>query len=337
MNSKAQEFRNVLEVEVTQRPKISHGFDMQRMPEIVIIDDDKSVMERLKKRLPSVSIRMEDIDDIVRRISRERSGIYKGIDLIFIDTFYRDEESGIYAIEFFDQYRSMNEKAMKETEGKYRVLISIDEMNYRLEQSTSQDYYVLNENTKLRALLGKIQRSPHIEWGENKGSKIDKMVEEVERWAEKNKIYLYKSSEMTVEEWIEYIRDIVRKTNNLVSELQVQEVPEEERERLNSIITKLNDEINSTNKVLGEDTIGENGQPAIRTIEEAIEYMENYANKVSAYQKGLMRMGIDTRNRKIMELAHHYVSVLEDASNDIYRAERNLNKKDRTDKKGSEH
>ena len=304
---------------------IQKGFDMQASPIVILIDDDNSLINDLKRQLPSVIYDIVDIDTIIRYISKRiEDPVLEQADIIFIDTFYRDEQSGSYALDFFDMYRNISNKTMSDTRGKYKVLISVDEMNERLRNSTSQDTNVVNERTRLASLLGKVHRHPYIEWGTGKGSKTDKIVEEIEKYAEKNKIYLYKNPEMSLNEWIEYINSLINKVKSLVSDIETQKVSDSGNERLNCIISELQNEIDRVSKILGLDE--QNGDTSIKSIRDALECTKSLYSNVSKQTSEIMRLGIDEKNRSICNISHHFTNNILSVEHTIHKTERRLAK-----------
>ena len=71
---------------------------------IVLIDSDESIKDQLKIEFPKVYFELLTIDDIIRWTNTEFD-CFEDINLIFIDTFYKDNKSGFYAIDFFEQYK----------------------------------------------------------------------------------------------------------------------------------------------------------------------------------------------------------------------------------------
>ena len=305
--------------------KIKKGFDMQVRPIVVLIDDDNSLINDLKRQLPSVLYDIIDIDTIIHNISKRRENLdLEQADLIFIDTFYQDEQSGSYAIDFFEMYRNMSNRTMKGTQGKYKVIISIDEMNERLRNSTNQDTNVVNERTRLALLLGKVHRNPYIEWGTGKGSKTDRIVEEIEKYAEKNKIYLYKNPEMSLNEWIEYINCLINKVKALVCDIESQQVSDSENEKLNCIINELQAEIDRVSKILGLHE--PNGETSIKSIRDALECTKSFYSNVSNQTTEIMRLGIKEKNRTMCNISHHFINNILSVEHTIYKTERKLAK-----------
>lgn len=305
---------------------IQKGFDMQASPIVILIDDDNSLINDLKRQLPSVIYDIVDIDTIIRYISKRiEDPVLEQADIIFIDTFYRDEQSGSYALDFFDMYRNISNKTMSDTRVKYKVLISVDEMNERLRNSTSQDTNVVNEKTRLASLLGKVHRHSYIEWGTGKGSKTDKIVEEIEKYAEKNKIYLYKNPEMSLNEWIEYINSLINKVKSLVSDIETQKVSDSGNERLNCIISELQNEIDRVSKILGLDE--QEGETSIKSIRDALECTKSLYSNVSIQTSEIMRLGIDEKNRNICNISHHFTNNILSVDHTIYKTERRLAKR----------
>lgn len=306
--------------------KIKKGFDMQASPIVILSDDDNSLINDLKRQIPSVTYEIVDINTIVRDISKRiENPILEQADIIFIDTFYRDEQSGSYALDFFDMYRNISNKTMSDTRGKYKVLISVDEMNERLRNSTSQDTNVVNERTRLASLLGKVHRHPYIEWGTGKGSKTDKIVEEIEKYAEKNKIYLYKNPEMSLNEWIEYINSLINKVKSLVSDIETQKVSDSGNERLNCIISELQNEIDRVSKILGLDE--QEGEISIKSIRDALECTKSLYSNFSRQTSEIMRLGIDEKNRGMCNISHHFTNNILSVDHTIYKTERRLAKR----------
>ena len=306
--------------------KIKKGFDMQASPIVILSDDHNSLINDLKRQIPSVTYEIVDINTIVRDISKRiENPILEQADIIFIDTFYRDEQSGSYALDFFDMYRNISNKTMSDTRGKYKVLISVDEMNERLRNSTSQDTNVVNERTRLASLLGKVHRHPYIEWGTGKGSKTDKIVEEIEKYAEKNKIYLYKNPEMSLNEWIEYINSLINKVKSLVSDIETQKVSDSGNERLNCIISELQNEIDRVSKILGLDE--QEGEISIKSIRDALECTKSLYSNFSRQTSEIMRLGIDEKNRGMCNISHHFTNNILSVDHTIYKTERRLAKR----------
>ena len=295
-------------------------FDMQRTIMVHLIDDDDNIASELNQRFPSVFFKSFNIDTFVRRISRERGGIFEKTDLIFIDTFYKDDKSDYYALDFFEDYRAIDSETQRETQGKYFVLVGIDDINERLNRQTSQDIDVVDERTRLMALMGKVSRHPYIEWGTKKGSKIDKITDVIEQYAQKNKIYLYKNKEISFDEWINYIISLIHKTEALINDIQG---VQGEKSGIASIIDGLSDIIVRARKKIKLDSDDlEDNYGDIKTIEDAINFTEEYNRALSELIDNLMTVGVECLNYKLMDLAHHFSNLILDSSGRIERQRR---------------
>ena len=330
MDKKKNSFKESVRVKqnngIVTTNKIKKGFDMQASPIVILIDDDNSLINDLKRQLPSVTYEIVDINTIVRDISKRiENPVLEQADIIFIDTFYQDEQSCSYALDFFDMYRNISNKTMSDTRGKYKVLISVDEMNERLRNSTNQDTNVVNERTRLASLLGKVHRHSYIEWGIGKGSKTDKIVEEIEKYAEKNKIYLYRNKEMSLNEWIEYINSLINKVRSLVSDIETQKVSDFGNKRLNCIISELQNEIERVSKILELDE--QNGETSIKSIRDALECTKSLYSNVSKQTSEIMRLGIDEKNRSMCNISHHFTNNILSVDHTIYKTEKRLAKR----------
>ena len=299
---------------------------MQRTIVVDLIDDDSNLVDELSQRLPSVYFETCDIDTIVRRIAKEGGGLFDKTDLIFIDTFYKDDKSDYYSLDFFEKYSQLDKK----TKGKYFVLVSIDDVNERLNRQASQDIDAINERQRFMALIGKVRKHPYIEWGSKKGSKTDKIIEAIEKYAQKNKIYLYKKREMSFDEWINYIISLMDKTQVLINDIQGTEVQGMHSE-VTSINDSLRDIIDRTRKKLNldSDDLGNNSGD-VRTILDAINLAEEYNREVDKQISNLKSIGIEYDNRKLKMLSHHFLQLTLDTNMKIYRQkrimERNLDK-----------
>lgn len=315
MNDEAKKFREKLNYTTL---KIPEGFDMQYTPVIVCIDDDISIGETIEKRLPSVLCEVLSIDDLVRGIDKRMVGLFEKNDLIFIDTFYKDKETNQYAINYFDMYRNLSRETVEETDGKYKVVVSMDELEERLKRQTSSDIYVTDENFNVSALSGSIKKHPRIGYRSN-SSKIEKIVEAIEEYANKNKIYLYKNSSMSFEEWVQFIKSLINKVRDLVQNLQEYRTIED----IENIISEFNDIIGETNDVLGLEKSGEN---TIRSISDAIQCTKKLCRQTDIPRKKLMDLGIKTRKIELCNLSHNINNPLLYAYGVCYQTENELKK-----------
>lgn len=215
---------------------------------IRLIDDDESLKEDLEKRLPNVFFILTSIGGVIRRI-RHRAPM--DADLYFIDAFYRDEESGGYAIDFFEMYKNLSEEMKDGLEGKYKVLIGIDDVNERLENQTSKDIDHVNERTRMSQLMGKIRKHPYLEWGKNKGSKVDRIVEEIEKYAAKRGINIKKIQEMSLDEWIDTIGRLIHRIENFTQDIRNENVSDHGKDVLNGIVNNLLNATSDAKAILG--------------------------------------------------------------------------------------
>lgn len=191
--------------------------DMMPNIHIALIDSDESIKDQLIAKFPVVRFKSLTIDDIIKW-TNERIDCFKDINLIFIDTFYKDNKSDFYAIDFFEQYQASNSKHIEGTKDKHYVLVSIDKIN-EIISPTNQDFSI-KEKEDIKNLIGKVRRHPYIEWGKEKGSKIDRIIKQIEKYAEENNLYLYRKLEMSNDEWIKYIKFYMYKLQTLIDELQ---------------------------------------------------------------------------------------------------------------------
>lgn len=310
-------------IETTSISKVPEGYDMQSYPVIALIDDDSNLVKDLKKELPSVIFKKIDIETIIRNISRrteDRS--IKNADLIFIDTLYKDEESDAYAIDFFEMYMNMSSELFHNTVNKYKVLIGIDDIKQMI-NINSKRIETINERTKISSLLGKARRHPYIEWGLTKGSKTEAIVNEIEKYAENEKIYLYKSPEMSLEEWIEYIKSLTNKVNNLIEEVQSENLMYSGKMRLNSIINDYRYEVSKVNEILGLD--GKNGENRINSIRSALECTKSFYKGICVQTQNLMKLGNDENNTKLRNSSHHFLNSILSVQYMIFKTEKKIN------------
>lgn len=248
------------------------------------------------------------------------SGRFERNDLIFIDTFYRDKETNQYAIDYFDMYRNLSPEAVEETDGKYKVVVSIDELEERLKRRSSSDIYVNDENFNISKLSARIKKHPIIGYRKN-SSKIEKILEAIEEYANKNKIYLYKSSSMSFEEWIQFIKSLINKVSDLVQNLQEHIGSVEDIE---NIISEFNDIIGETNDLLG---LGKSGENTIMSISDAIQCTKKLCSQIDIPRVKLMDLGTKTKILELCDLSHNMNTPLFYAYGVCYQAENELKKK----------
>ena len=278
-------------------------FDMQRTLLVYLIDDDHNIVSELNQRFQNVIFESFDIERIIRRINRGRVGVFEKSDLIFIDTFYKDDKSDYYALDFFQNYREMDSETKSETQGKYYVLVGIDDVNQRLKSQTSQDIDVVSERTRLMQLMGKVRKQPYIEWGAKRGSKTQKISETIEQYCTKNKIYLYKKKEMSFDEWLNYIIFFIQETETLISEAQ----------QAGSSYDELTSNINCLRTIVAQAReklkLSESGVGNLITIKQAIDFTDEYNRAVGKHIHNLMVIGVKYSNNRLMELAHHFSNL----------------------------
>lgn len=310
-------------IELASIGKVPEGYDMQTYPVVALIDDDSNLVEELKKELPSVIFKKIELETIIRNISkRTEDNTLKKADLIFIDTLYKDDKSDAFAIDFFDMYINMSSEVYNNTENKYKVLIGVDDMKQML-NNRSTSIEAIAERTKIGSLLGKVRRHPNIEWGINKGSKTESIVNEIERYAEDKKIYLYKSPEMSLEEWIQYIKSLTNKVNNLIEEIQDENLIYSGKMRLNSIVDNYKSEVSKANEILGLD--GQNGENKINSIKSALDFTKDFYKGICVQTQNLMKLGNDENNNKLRNSSHHFLNNILSVQYMIFKTERKLN------------
>jgi len=191
--------------------------DMMHNIHIALIDSDESIKDQLNVKFPKVYFESLTIDDIIRWTNTEFD-CFKDINLIFIDTFYKDNKSDFYAIDFFEQYQASNSKHIEGTKDKHYVLVSIDKIN-EIISPTNQDFSI-KKKEDIKNLIRRVRIHPYIEWGKEKGNKIDIIIEQIEKYAKENNLYLYRKYEMSYDEWIKYIEFYMYRLQTLIDELQ---------------------------------------------------------------------------------------------------------------------
>lgn len=322
MNDEAKKFRNQYKVETRKSTTIQKGFDMQYCPVITFIDDDPDIGKTIERILTSVSCNVLSIEDLTRYISKGYEGFFDRNDLIFIDTFYRDPENNdSYAIDYFDMYRKINNETIAETEGKYKVVVSMDEMETRTKRKTIGDIAVLDENLNISKLLSRIKKHPILGWRKG-SSKVDAIIKAIEEWAQKNQIYLFKNSEMSFEEWIEYIKSLVSKVNNSIDALEKENASKNLTD-INDIICEFREAVKKTYEILGSDEDGKEKiqKNKINSIEEAAKHTKTLCEQVEIPKEKLMDLGIQIDNLKLCDISHNLGNYLLAAWMECYRVE----------------
>lgn len=327
MNNEAKEFRKKLR-EITNNStnkgtkEIPKGFDMQYWPTITFIDDDSYIGETIKKKLTSLRCRVLSIEDLARYISKEYAGFFYTSDLIFIDTFYRDPENdNRYAIDYFDMYREKNDEAIAETEGKYKVVVSLDEIEERTKRKTIGDIAVVDENLNISKLWSRIKKHPILGWKKG-SSKVEAIIKAIEEYAQENKIYLFKNSEMSLEEWIEYIKSFVRKVNDTIDALEKEKASENLAD-VNDIICEFRAAVKKTYEILGlnEDGKETNGKNKINSIEEAVKYTKTLCEQVEIPKEKLKGLGVKIDKDELGDIAHNLGNYIMAAGAECYEVE----------------
>ena len=253
--------------------------------------------------------------------------------MIFVDTFYKESRSNCYAIDFIEMYKEMSPETKSSINGKYKVLVSSDEMNYRLTESKKY-LSAVNEWKEFISLSSKIRKHPYLEWGIGKGGKIDKISEQIKKFCEKNNIYLYDNPEMSLEVWKKYIQSWGTKISELSNSLKTFTVSDSNTETQNSIISNLNNEIININKALGlEEASNDTGVQPINSIEDAINFMKQSYKTGLNGADAIRELGIDEKNNDIDELSHHFRNSISSVSYTIFRQEKIINEKQKTNQK----
>lgn len=327
MNNEAKEFRKKLRERTNNSinkaaKEIPKDFDMQYCPVITFIDDDPDLGKTIERILPSVSCGVLSIEDLARYISKGYEGFFDRNDLIFIDTFYRDPENNDrYAIDYFDMYRKTNNETITETQGKYKVVVSMDEMEERTKRKTIGDIAVLDENLNISKLWSRIKKHPILEYREG-SSKVETIIKAIEEYAQENKIYLFKSSEMSYEEWIEYIKSLVSKVSNAIDALEKERASENLTD-INDIICKFSVAVKKTYEILGLNEEGEkiSEKNKIRSIEEAAKQTKILCQQVETPKEKLMDLGIEIDKLSLCDIAHNLGNYLLCAYMECYRVE----------------
>ena len=323
MNNEAKEFRKKLRESAKKPVKdIPKGFDMQYWPTITFIDDDPYIGETIKKKLTSLRCRVLSIEDLARYISKEYDGCFYTSDLIFIDTFYKDpENNNRYAIDYFDMYREKNDEAFAETDGKYKVVVGMDEMERRTKIKTIGDIDVVEENLIISRLWSRIKKHPILEYREG-SSKVEAIIQAIEEYAQKNKIYLFKNSEMSFEEWIEYIKSFVSKVNGAIDALEKENASENLTD-VNDIICEFRVAVKKTYEILGfnEDGKETNGKNKINSIEKAVKYTKILCKQVRAPREKLMDLGAKIHKDELSDIAHNLGNYIMAADSECYFVE----------------
>ena len=220
-------------------------------------------------------------------------------------------------------YRNISDDAMKNTEGKYKVLICEEDL-ISIISNRSTHIDAIKERTRISALLGKVRNHPIIKWGENNGSKTHQTIQEIKDYAKENKIYLYENSEMSLEEWIEYIKSFNNKVENVISEATSQEFSIDGRIALNYIIDEYKKAVNEANKLL--DSEEESSTTGIKSIKDAIECIKKLYNCICIRTNDLMGLGIDENNKNICNLSHNFMNSILSVQYTIFKTEKTLNK-----------
>jgi len=238
--------------------------------------------------------------------------------MIFIDTFYKDTVTDKFAIDWFDMYRNLNANTITETEGKYKVIVSMDDMEEILKGSKNIGISAVEEKRNISSLFSRIKKHPRLEWRQG-SSKIDKIVEEIEKYAQRNKIYLYKSQDMSLEEWVAYIKYLSDKISNENKKIEDCSETEELTESLNDIISEINDIINDSRQLVMDEEIV--------SIEKAIQCVEDLNRRLREPSGKLMHIGIKKGKVELCISSHELSNYIYITSLECYRAKRNLDEK----------
>lgn len=287
---------------------------------IFLIDDDESIKDLLLAKLPRVYFGLLTIDDIIRWTNTEFD-CFKDINLIFIDTFYKDNKSDFYAIDFFEQYQASNSKHIEGTKDKHYILVSIDAIN-EIFSPRNQDF-AIKEKEDIKNLIGKVRRHPYIECGKEKGNKIDRIIEQIEKYAKENNLYLYRKNEMSYDEWIKYIEFYMYRLQTLIDELQELNEKNCYGNEMNSVIEGFKTIIEKAKKeknILLDDAKN-------CTLIDIIDYFYEVNTAVDNQKKIFETTSSDDWRKASLSIRHHLAEILSITQNEIFYHERIMQKR----------
>ncbi|MBQ6992552.1 MAG: hypothetical protein IJN50_06590 [Clostridia bacterium] len=308
MNSNAKQFRTQLQnMATSSNNEIPDGLDMNRRLTILLIDDDIYLEKAIKLIVKNVTINTISIDDILREMSNEE-GLFLDVDMIFIDTFYKDDKSDKYALEYFDMYRKSSPEAAKETNGKYKVIMNITEMNERL-SSTNQDTLAVEERTKIAGLFNRVQNHPNIQWGKNIASKTDKIIQSIREYAQRNNIYLFSSHKLTLQEWLAYFKWSICEVSDINNSLKQLNIPDDKKTELLSIVSGFNSIINNLSTQLPNSKDNSEIESKITSTEQAIDCAKKICSDIQKERIKIYELYEFTSDENIFNVAHRTVSL----------------------------
>lgn len=294
--------------------------DMTPSIQIALIDSDESIKNQLEIEFPKVYFESLTIDDIIRWTKKDFD-CFEDTNLIFIDTFYKDNKSGFYAIDFFEQYQASNSKHIEGTKDKHYVLVSIDKIN-EIISPTNQDF-ATKEKEEIKNLIRRVRRHPYIEWGKEKGNKIDIIIEQIKKYAKENNLYLYRKNEMSYDEWIKYIEFYMYRLQTLIDELQELNENNCYGDEMNSVIEGFKKIIEEAKKKGG--FIFDSTKKA--TILSIIDYIEKVNMAADKQNDNIVLLFEKTKDMKLYSMFKKIQYLISYTNNNIIREKRNIQKR----------
>lgn len=148
----------------------------RRKIKVCIVDDNVDNLEKLIEGKIDCSITAMDIKHCDTMFYISRIGYFRHYDLLFFDATYRDDKDNVQAI-------SIAEKLMVEDPSYYkdivRVFIGKDVIDYaRVDDFEARD------------VIGRTRELPHVIYGDGYGTKVEKMINQIQAAGRKNGIDL---------------------------------------------------------------------------------------------------------------------------------------------------
>ena len=287
MSGNEDDFRNSLKYStenmITKRdPK--KILNMNAILSVALIDDDPNIKVELERIFSNVSFWIISIEDLVKAIPTHRD-VFPTARLIFIDTFYRDEATGSYALDFFELYKNRRHQAREFLEGKATVIYSTKEVAERLNGGENTWMKFDEETRKFKALMWKVRKYPNLGWGgkNEKNTKIAAIIEAIEKFAQSKNIYLYRKEEMSFTEWVDFIYYLVHETEIYCKRIQ-ETFFFKNNDKISQIIDSIQDLIKRAETELNPDD-PETKQRGIRTIQDAMDFVYKYCNELMTRTK----------------------------------------------------